>query len=198
MDECSDDLLITFVREGNQEAYKVLKRKYDKIVYKWINEKRRMLLQNKIEIEDVYYQIWERFDKILDEYDSHLGYFPSYFKLCTERFIIKMVRELNSNNKKALTSAMSLDSMVKDSDGLSYIDSVKSSYLINEFESNYEIKQKQEKVNQIILNLTKEERKILELKKDGKTYKEIATLLQIKEKRVDYLLSKVKKKLTNC
>lgn len=198
MNECPDDLLITFIREGNEEAYKLLKLRYDKMVYKWINEKKGAIYTNKLEIEDIYFLVWAKFDKILDEYDSHLGFFRSYFKVCTERIIIRCIRELNSNNKKALTTAVSLDSVIQNSSDLTYVDTIESKYLINEFEENYVFKTKQEKFCNILSKLSKEERKVINLKKEGKSYKEIASNLEITEKRVDYILYKMRKKLTNC
>lgn len=198
MNECPDNLLITFIREGNKEAYKLLKSRYDKLVYKWINEKKNIIVLNKLEIEDIYYLIWSKFDKILDEYDSHLGFFRSYFKICVERIIIRCVRELNSNNRKALTTAVSLDSVIPNSSDLTYVDTIESKYLINEFEENYVFKTKQEKFCDTLSKLSREEKNIINLKKEGKSYKEIASCLGISEKRVDYILYKTRKKLTNC
>ncbi len=198
MNECPDELLITFIREGNKEAYRFLKLRYDKLVYKWINEKKNIIYVNKLEIEDIYYLIWSKFDGIIDEYESHLGFFRAYFKICVERIIIKCVRELNYNNRKALTTAVSLDSSIQDSEGLTYIDTIESKYLINEMEENYHFKSKQEKFCDILSKLSKEERMVVKLKKEGKSYKEIASCLGINEKRVDYILYKLKKKLTNC
>lgn len=198
MDECSDDLLISLVREDNKEAYNLLFDRYKKIVLKWINNKKGLLRFNKIEVEDIFNDFLSVFDNYIDEYDSNLGRFISYLKVCLDRFIIKKIRSENSNGKKALASALSLDASLNGLDDINYLDTVESKYIISDVSGNYDVADKSDSIKEILSKLSNEELKIITLKSEGKSYKEIGEIVGIPFKRVDYVIYKIRKKLTNC
>ena len=185
--EISDDELIYLAREKNQYAEDILYSRY----YKNIN----YFLKEIYSYKEAYYDNDDlkqiallKFISCVEKYDEDNGNFYSFCKLVIKRSIFDY---LKIENKKIID--YSLNNFINDNEDIMYID------LICEHSIEYD-KVKNDVINEetkekIFSLLEDNERRILEYKLMGYSYKEISLVFDKPIKFIDNQLVKIKNKI---
>ena len=189
----NDYELIYQVREKDEVAYGTLLKKYsflvDLLAKKYLKKNRGI----GIEYDDLYQEGMVGIINALENYNSSETLFYTLAALCAKREMEKLIKTSKRKKQMVLNDSISLNRYVNDEQNMCLYDLVPSNYnLENEYENEIEYKK--------ILNYKYEldliDSSIFEMKLNGFSRDEIAELLELKRKAVDYHLRKIQKKIS--
>lgn len=195
----NDYELLYYIYQKDEEALGMLIEKYKKTVYfttKRIIEQNGYTCSTSDEFNEmVHLGILELYQAIYNYCDDGRCSFQVFAQKCIEMCIRKYIRHRRSLANHQFSNALSLDSQVKENDGIYYVDSIRSNNL--EFQGDSILKWYHEKnIYEYLRNELKEnEFKIAKMKIEGYTHIEISQVLMIHPKRVYYVCDKIKKLL---
>lgn len=180
--EYNDYELMYMVKE-NEEALECVLRKYEplfrKLAYSFAFKYKKIGL----DVEDIIQQCRIIFCKAVDLYDQNNDVlFYTFLLLCLKRGIISYVKRCSSES----------DINYMDYEKYDNLDYFASSYDAYENYIDYE---DQYSIIEFKNSLKFLDAQIFELRYNGFSYKDIASLLEIEEKKVDNILFKIRKKL---
>ncbi len=181
--EYNDYELIYMVKE-DEEAFSVLLNKYEPVFRKLSYSFVKMYKHKGVDVEDLMQQCRITFCVVLDKFDYNRDIlFYTYLLLCLKRMILSKIR-------KAINTPDCYNYMeVENYDNL---DIFESKFNISDSYDEYEFS------NSIIEfknSLSFIESQIFELRYNGFSYKDIASLLEINVKKVDNTLLRIRKKM---
>ena len=170
LDEISDDLLINLYREGSQIAIDLLYERYNVFLYGFIH---RML-----RVETLYYDYTELYQELimvfincLQRYDEENGCFYFFVKKAVERKLIELINKIKKNK-----NLISLDDFMYQDGDESCLDYISEDGTVEYYETNlYKF---------IIERLDVLQTKIMNMKIEGYTYEEIASILGLSKQSV--------------
>lgn len=193
--EFNDYELISLAREHNEEAINILYQKYRPLMLKK-SRKIYPFLQNKgVELSDLIQECTIGFEEAIKNFDEKDNViFYTFANVCMDRQLMSEVKKLNRNKYKFLNEALPLETLEDENDNSNLIDFIKnetanpeSNLLNNEaYQSLYQ---------KILTKLTPLENKVLTLKLDNYTYKEISKQLNITEKSIDNTMQRIRIKV---
>lgn len=180
--DLNDNELLYFVRDNNSDGLNYLYEKYRPIVLS-IAKKQYGLLNNSIyDIEDLIQSGYVGLQKAIDNFNHDKSVlFYTFAVFCINREISRSV--FYSNNKYYRTSAYNNPLLDDISIGLFDVEDSMSSRWLDQ------------KIYNFYLELDCDCSSVFVLRLSGFSYKEIAILLDLKLKRVDYIIQKCKNKL---
>lgn len=181
--EYNDYELLYMVKE-NEEALEFMLKKYEPIFRK-IARSFILKFKNKgLDYEDIVQHCRIVFCKALDRYnpDNEVLFF-TYFMICLKRSVYNYINRNLCRYENA---------NYMDLEGYDNLDLLVSSYDAFDNYSDYEMEQN---IINFKNSLKYEDGRIFELRYNGFSYKDIASLLEIDVKRVDNALLKIRKKL---
>ena len=165
---------------ADEESNAFLFEKYKPIILSTANKCYKLLKNKVLDYEDLVQYGYIALQNCINYYDyNRNAMFYTYVTHCIRREIMKMVSR--SNRRYSITSAF--DNSLEE----------KEDFL--EFEEEFNIGLFEEKIYSFCLDLDFNSSCIFLLKISGFSYKEIAVLLDIGTKKVDYTLQKCKNKL---
>lgn len=179
----SDYELIYMVKE-NEEALEYMLKKYEPLFRKLSRSFMFKCKNSGIDVEDIVQYCRIVFCRVVDMYNpDNEVLFVSYLMASLKRSVSKFVeRRVNKND----------EIYYMDVEGYDNLDFLVSSYDAVESYSEYEMEQS---IKQFANTLTVLDSRIFELRYNGFSYKDIASLLEINVKKVDNVLFKIRKKL---
>ena len=188
----NDYELVYQVRENDSIAYDAIFSKYSHLIdimaKKYLKKNRNIGL----EYDDLYQEGMFGLSRALDNYDSCDTLFYTYAVLCAKREMDRVVKTYRRNKQMILNDAYSLNKSINDEEDMFLEDVIASNYLVEDDYNSYNYF-----TNLIYFKyeLAFEDSLVYELKINEFSVKEIATLLDMTYKNVDYRLHKIRKKL---
>lgn len=155
------------------------------ICSKYVNSMKRC----GIDFDDLYQEALIALNKAIDSYDYNSSLFYSYVNICVNRHLSTFYRSINNKKNSTLNSSISMSSYISSLSDIT-IDDV----LTDNKNSYDDIDTSLDLIN-FKNNLSDIESQIFELRWNGFTYREIAMLIDIKIKCVDYYIQKIKRKI---
>lgn len=192
--ELNDYELIYQVRENDEVAYNALIEKYSHLV-KMIAKK--FLKRNKnlgLEFDDLYQEGMVGVIKALNDYNSSDTLFYTYAQLCAKREMDRIIKAQKRKKMMVLNNSVSLNRNLDRDPNSTFEDLVPSNYNL---EKEYEYDEEFNKLMDAKYSLNSMDSSIFELKMNGFSTREIANLLELTYKVVDYRMRKIRKKIVD-
>lgn len=188
-----DEMILEYVREGDQEALTFLIQKYRNFV----KAKSRSYFLIGADREDIIQEGMIGLYKAIRDYkEDKLSSFKAFAELCITRQIITAIKTATRQKHIPLNSYVSLDKPIYDEesdrtllDVLTESKTMDPEELFINQEENVDIELK---MSELLSDL---ERKVLSLYLDGRSYQEISEELNRHVKSIDNALQRVKRKL---
>lgn len=186
-----DEELVLKIKEGNEDALEKLMKRYEALIFSIINQYRSYVGDFSIDRDDLLQEgniaLYESAMKF--ENDKGVKFVTFAYTIIKRHIIRKNKKNYKAYNYEGLSIDNSLvgDASSKIATNRIY-DNPKRNFLFKEMLNN----------SFLLLNsLSKEEKEIIRLRRDLKTYSEIADELHISVKHVDYKLQKIRKLFKN-
>lgn len=186
----NDYELLSYIKEGNEEANNILIKKYEPLINKIATKMLSYCKNNGLDKSDLIQEGMIGLNHAIDRYQEQENIlFYTYAKTCIERKIISVVISSNRNKNKILNESISYDDeehlllkFIKDSNP-------------NPEETVIGIEKEKNLLSKIEDNLTDLEQQVFELLISGFKYKEIAEILEKDEKSIDNAIQRLKAKI---
>lgn len=193
LEHSTDEELITFIRNGNQDATEYLLKKYSPLVKKSI---RTMYLIG-ADTEDLSQEGMIGLFKAIQNYQSdNSASFYTFAKLCIDRQIYTAIKASNRRKHSPLNSYISFYSRTNEDDA-ELIDNLEAGndsnpeHVILDKESTSRLETLLEE------RLSKLEKEVLHYYLEGKPYSDIAVLLNKPVKSIDNAVQRIREKVKN-
>lgn len=188
----NDYELVYQVRENDDIAYNIIFSKYSHLIDIMA---KKYLKKNKnigLEYDDLYQEGMYGISRALESYDSSDTLFYTYALLCAKREMDRAVKTHRRNKQMVLNDSYSLNKPINLDEDIYLEDVIPSDILIDE---EYYSHKKYSDLIYFKYDLSFEDSLVYELKINDFSVKEIASLLGMTYKNVDYRLHKIRKKL---
>lgn len=195
--EFSDDELLSYIRDDNEEAYNLMYKKYEPLIFSTANRMIKSVRNAGLEVSDLVQEGRLGLAFAIKSYSEHKdASFYTYAKMCIERKIITCIVGTKRLKHKILNESVPMDFKVNNEEH-SLLE-----YLFEDNLSNPENKLIAEEYEQELLSKTRDkltdfELQVFELKLNDFSYKEIADILDKDKKMVDNAIQRIKAKLKN-
>ena len=191
----NDYELVSMAQEYNEEAITILHKKYKPLITKK-SKKIYQYLQNKgIELSDLIQECTIGFEEAIKNFNPHDDVtFYTFANICMDRQLMSETIKLNRDKHKLLNEAIPLETIDEDENTNNLIDFLQNETNNPELDLLYN-EDYRDLYKSIISILTPLENKVLALKMDNYTYKEIANTLEISEKSVDNSIQRIRAKV---
>ena len=187
----SDEELIKNIKIGDNNALDVLLNKYEKFVetkankyYTKDSEKSDIIQEGRIAL----YQATKNYDEEKDVT------FKTFANICVERRLITVIKNSNRHKNQIFNTAISINMPVSSDGELNMMDIIDSRTNQDPYESVSNKEYFTSIYKEINENLSKHEKEVLKYYNAGKSYIEIAKILNCKTKSVDTALTRVRRK----
>lgn len=195
----NDYELLYYIYQKDEEALAMLIEKHKKNIQcttRKIIEQNGYVCSSSDEFDEMLHLgVLELYQAIYSYCDDGRCTFQVFAQKCIEMCIRKYIRHRRSCANNRFTTAVSLDSQVKENDGIYYVDSIRSTNV--EYQGELILEWYHEKnLLEFLRNQLKEnEFLIAKMKIEGYSHKEISRKLLIQPKKVYYICDKIKKLL---
>ncbi|NBK96886.1 MAG: sigma-70 family RNA polymerase sigma factor [Clostridia bacterium] len=190
-----DHELIDLVLQGDEKALAILMDKYKAMLFRILYAYRDRLM-DKFDAKELY-QL-----STISLYHAVLSYnsdtkcsFSTYLKIIVDRDILAYVRRMQRDRNKANLYSISLDQEVKEADGLYLVEMVENNQSYFDPHELLAFKELGTLVNEQLAAFSKQEQQVFWLWYAGYRYHEIAQISGYNEKKIGYLLMRMRKKL---
>ena len=191
----NDYELVYQVKENDEVAYGVLLKKYSNLVSRVAKDYYKRNKNIGLEYDDFYQEGMIGLLRSLDSYDSSNTLFYTYALLCIKRQMETCIRTNQRIKHYSLNNAISFNDTVKEGSDLFLEDVIASSFNL---EDDYQSRDLYNRILNFKYDLSCEDSMILELRLNSFTIAEIAVLLDLTRKNVDYRLQRIRKRLSDC
>ena len=190
--ELNDYELIYQVREKNEEAYGLLIEKYSHLVDMLA---KKYLKENKfigLEYDDLFQEGMVGVMKALDDYNPDDTLFYTYASLCAKREMDRIIKTNSRRKHTLLNESISFNKKLKCDTDLILEDTLASNYNL---EKDFENMDLFNKIMDAKYDFPFIDSQIIELKMNGFSTDEIANLINLTYRTVNYRLKRIRKKL---
>lgn len=196
--DLNDYELLDLIKENNEDAINLIHEKYKPLILKKSNSTFKLVQNKGVELADVIQECMIGFEEAINNFnDNDNVTFYTFVSLCMDRQLASLIKKLGRDKYKPLNDAIPLESSIDDDyDNLDLINCIENNDLnpeVNFFKeedySNF--------YSKIYNVLNDREKKVLTLKRDNYSYKEIASILNISLKCVDNTLQRIRYKVKN-
>jgi len=188
-----DEDVVGLVRSGDVFAQDYLLNKYKTFV----KTKSRAYFLIGADKEDIIQEGMIGLYKAIRDYQNNKNAsFRSFAELCINRQLITAIKAASRQKHMPLNSSVSLNKTVYEDEGENtYINMIESAEAVTSPETIFiGIENRNFIVENIMTTLSSFEKRVLNLYLQGKTYSEIAQIMEKSEKSIDNALQRVKKK----
>jgi len=188
-----DEEVVSLVRGGDFFAQDYLLNKYKTFV----KTKSRAYFLIGADKEDIIQEGMIGLYKAIRDYQNNKNAsFRSFAELCINRQLITAIKAASRQKHMPLNSSVSLNKTVYEDEGENtYINMIESAEAVTSPETIFiGIENRNFIVENIMTTLSSFEKRVLNLYLQGKTYSEIAQIMEKSEKSIDNALQRVKKK----
>ncbi len=185
-----DEEIVKLVRDGDEFAQEYIIEKYKRLV----KMKARPYFIIGADKEDIIQEGMIGLYKAIRDFDGNYIFY-SFAELCIKRQIISAIKSAARQKHIPLNSSLSLNKVVNDEDDDKTYIELFADKLSNPEELFIDREDKNYIEEKIAHNLSSLEYKVLKLYLRGKSYYEIAAIINKDEKSIDNALQRVKKKV---
>lgn len=185
-----DEEIVKLVRDGDEFAQEYIIEKYKRLV----KMKARPYFIIGADKEDIIQEGMIGLYKAIRDFDGNYIFY-SFAELCIKRQIISAIKSAARQKHSPLNSSLSLNKVVNDEDDDKTYIELFADKLSNPEELFIDREDKNYIEEKIAHNLSSLEYKVLKLYLRGKSYYEIAAIINKDEKSIDNALQRVKKKV---
>ena len=148
------------------------------------------------DIDDLYSIAMLSFNKAVNTYreDKQLA-FKNYLYLIMMQEFHNLYRSMHRNRNYANVEALSLDGCVRETEGIYIVDTVADASMKYDPRYQFEANELMDALEKVLEKLREEERLAYHLWMAGYSYREISELTHLNTGQINYLISKIKKKL---
>ncbi|WAM31062.1 RNA polymerase sporulation sigma factor SigH [Caldicellulosiruptor naganoensis] len=191
--ECTDEELVKYSREGIKEATEELLNRYQNLV----KAKCRMYFLIGAEKDDIYQEGMIGLFKAVRDFDeSKYPTFRLFAELCITRQVITAIKTASRQKHIPLNTYISLNKPVyEENDERTLLDTIANSLISDPEEVMITKEEFENTLNAITGCLSPFEYKVLNLYLEGRSYQEIAVMINKDVKSIDNALQRVKKKI---
>lgn len=193
--DLNDYELIYQVRENDEIAYNTLINKYSILIGMFAKKMLRTYKNLGLEYDDLYQEGMMGVIKALNDYNPSDTLFYTYASLCAKREMDRLIKCQRRKKRMILNDSISINKNVNNNPDLSIEDLIASKYNLEE---EYECFDRYKRILDKKYDLELIDSSILELKVNGFSIREIAKLLELTYKTVDYRMRKIRKIIANC
>lgn len=192
----TDEEIISEIKQGNEQALTFLLEKYKDLV----NSKVGKYFIIGAEKEDIIQEGMIGLYKAIRDYNSEkLSTFKGFAELCITRQIITAVKSATRQKHIPLNTYISLNKPVYDGESDKTLLDVMESLKISDPEELFVDREQINEIEKHVLkNLSKYEKIVLHYYIIGKSYQQIAYLLNRQPKSIDNAIQRIKRKLVKC
>lgn len=189
----NDYELLYLVSESNEEAKDMFFEKYKPLVEVTANKYYNYVKNKGYELNDLIQEGLLGLNKAIQDFKHQKNVkFITFASVCIERQIQSFVRDVTRQKHRALNESLSIDNDVK---GRPLLDILFDPQNLNPEDSFINDEEEEELINSIKKVLTDKEFEVFELRIQGFSYQEIASLLNISTKSVDGTIYRIKNKI---
>lgn len=194
-DEENDYELLYLVSEGNEEAKDVFYKKYMPIIEIKANKYKSLLESNGFDYNDLIQEGMIGLSEAIHDYkEQENTQFATFANICIDRHISSFIRDMNRDKHKILNTSLSLDS--DNSTGRPLTDIIFDNKSLSPEKMYERSETERELYDKLKKSLSEQELKVLDLRLDGFSYKDIANKIGITEKSVGGCLGRIRTKTT--
>ena len=189
MEEIQDDVLLDLINSNDEHAYNYIVKKYMPLIKMYV--KKEMNVGGKIGLDynDLMQEGMLGLTSAIKTYDKEKdNKFSTFAELVIKRQIRNYIKSMDNNNNLSLNESVSLD------------DETKEEYIkkLADYKGYPGEKIECDELDKDIKNkLSIQECKVYELKKENKTNKEIAVILNKSDKIIENTVSRINNKIKN-
>lgn len=194
--DISEDIIVKFAKDGNTKCMEILINKYKKFIQ--LKAKSYFLIG--ADKEDIYQEGLIGLYKAIRDYNSEkLSTFKGFAELCITRQIITAVKSATRQKHIPLNTYISLNKPVYDGESDKTLLDVMESLKISDPEELFVDREQISEIEKHVLkSLSKYEKIVLHYYVIGKSYQQIAYLLNRQPKSIDNAIQRIKRKLIKC
>lgn len=195
MQEYNDYELVALAKENNEEAINIIYQKYQPLIYKKARYIYNIIGSKGIELSDIIQEGMIGLEEAINRYnekDNTLFY--TFANLCINRKMRTLISKVNRDKHKILNEAVSYDT--NDDEEISLLNYIYDKTDNPEYGLISE-EEEEELYQKIKSQISDFESTVFDLKIQGFTYKEIASILDKDPKTIDNALSRLKTKIKN-
>lgn len=190
----NDYELVYQVRENDEIAYNMLIKKYSNLVGMIAKKYLRVYNNIGLEYDDLYQEGMMGVVKALNDYNASDTLFYTYASLCAKREMERLIKSQRRKKRMVFNDSISLNQNINNDPDYSVGDLIASNYNL---EDEYEAYDRYKRILERKFDFELIDSSILELKANGFSIREIAKLLELTYKAVDYRLRKIRKIIVN-
>lgn len=190
----NDYELLYLVSENDEEANNILYKKYESVIDHYVRKYMPLTVGKGIEYNDLFQEGLIGLDSAINNYSDQKDIkFSTFAFMCIERRIISAIKLANRQKHKALNESFSYDNSLED--GQSSLENLLSTGH-NEIEDFLVNKERTELFNKRVLSdLAKSELEIFNLRKNGFSNDEIASILNRTPKAIGSSMARIRIKI---
>ncbi|MBQ1495745.1 MAG: sigma-70 family RNA polymerase sigma factor [Bacilli bacterium] len=193
----NDYELLYLVSENNDEARDIFYNKYENIIKIKALKYKKYVESMGYDYNDILQEGRLGLTNAINSFKEHKDVkFYTFANLCIDRQLATFIRDISRDKHKLLNTSISLDSTTN-SVGRPLTEIILDEKNVDPELSFIEAEEKEELYNKIDELLTNSEKDVFDLRVQGFSYKEIASILDITPKAVDGTISRIKNKLSN-
>ena len=195
MQEYNDYELVALAKENNEEAINIIYQKYQPLIHKKARYIYNIIGSKGIELSDIIQEGMIGLEEAINHYnekDNTLFY--TFANLCIDRKMRTLISKVNRDKHKILNEAVSYDT--NDDEEISLLNYIYDKTDNPEYGLISE-EEEEELYQKIKSQISDFESTVFDLKIQGFTYKEIASILDKDHKTIDNALSRLKTKIKN-
>ena len=193
--EENDYELNYLVEENNEDAKEIFFKKYKSIIEIKASKYKTYVESRGYDFNDLVQEGMMGLSQAMRDYSSQKNtQFKSFANLCIDRQISSFIRNIDRDKHKILNSSISIDRNI-DSLGKPLID-ILDNRNIDPEETFMQVEEQSELYNKVKDILTESENEVFDLRVQGFSHKEIASILNISEKSVAGRIQRIRKKVS--
>lgn len=191
-----EEMLVKGAKEGDSRCMEILINRYKKFIQ--LKSKSYFLIG--ADKDDIYQEGLIGLYKAVRDYNTDkLSTFKSFAELCITRQIITAIKAATRQKHIPLNTYVSLNKPVYDGESDKTLLDVMESLKISDPEEMFVDREQINEIEQHVLeNLSKYEKVVLHYYIIGRTYQQIAFLLNRQPKSIDNAIQRIKRKLVKC
>ena len=193
-----EEIIVGYAKKGDTKSIEILINRYKKFIH--LKAKSYFLIG--ADKDDIYQEGLIGLYKAIRDYNNEkLSSFKGFAELCITRQIITAIKSATRQKHIPLNTYISLNKPVYDCDGESdktLLDIMESLKISDPEELFVDREQINEIENHVLENLSKYEKLVLHYYIVGRSYQQIACLLNRQPKSIDNAIQRIKRKLVKC
>ena len=191
----NDYELLYLIAEENEEAKEIFYEKYRPVVEMKAKKYHSYIKNKGYDINDLVQEGMIGLSRAITDFENNKNVkFKTFANVCIDRQMLSFLRDITRQKHQVLNTSLSIDAS-DSTTGKSLLDILNDDSMPNPEDSFISLEEEEELKIAMSKDLTDREKDVFNLRLEGFTYQEIASLLNITPKAVDGTISRIKQKI---